>query len=80
MCKLHGVRLIRGIKIFESMLQNENLPSLLTKLLRVSFQHCSSIIVRISRAKKLKTLKYRSSFVYLANRANQLLKYTAHLF
>ena len=25
MCKLHGVRLIKGIKIFESMLTNQNL-------------------------------------------------------
>ena len=28
MCKLHGVRLIKGTKIFESMLKNQNLSSL----------------------------------------------------
>ena len=37
MCKLHGVRFIKGIKIFESMLKNQNLSSLLTKQLRVGF-------------------------------------------
>ena len=26
MCKLHGVRLVKGIKIFESMLKNQNVP------------------------------------------------------
>ena len=31
MCKLHGVRLIKGIKIFESMPDNQNLSSLLKK-------------------------------------------------
>ena len=35
--KLHGVRFIKGIKIFESMLKNQNLSSLLTKQLRVGF-------------------------------------------
>ena len=39
MCKLHGIRFIKGIKIFESMLKNQNLSSLLTKQLRVGFQH-----------------------------------------
>ena len=29
--KLHGVRLIKGIKVFESMLTNQNLSSLPTK-------------------------------------------------
>ena len=33
--KLHGVRLIKEIKIFESMFRNQNLSSLLTKQLRV---------------------------------------------
>ena len=37
MCKLHGVRFIKRIKIFESMLTN--LPLLLTKRLGVSSQH-----------------------------------------
>ena len=27
MCKLHGIRLIKGIKIFKSMLKNQNLLS-----------------------------------------------------
>ena len=35
MCKLHGVRLIKGIKIFESMF-NQNLPSFLAKNLSVT--------------------------------------------
>ena len=34
MCKLHGVRLIKGIKIFESM--PKKIPLLLTKRLGVS--------------------------------------------
>ena len=37
MCKLHGVRFIKGIKIFESMF-NQNLPSFLTKQLSVTFK------------------------------------------
>ena len=36
-CKLHGVRFIKGIKIFESMF-NQNLPSFLTKQLSVTFK------------------------------------------
>ena len=36
MCKLHGVRLIKGIKIFESLPKNQNLLSLLTKQLGIS--------------------------------------------
>ena len=39
MCKLHGVRLIKGIKIFQSMFKNQNLPLLLTKKLDEIFQH-----------------------------------------
>ena len=35
MCKLHGVRLIKGIKIFESMPKTK-LLSFLTKQLRLS--------------------------------------------
>ena len=42
MCKLHGVRLIKGIKVFESIL--ENLPFLLTNQLRVSSQHWIAVI------------------------------------
>ena len=42
-CKLHGVRLIKGIKIFESMLKNQ--PSLLTKRLRVSSQHLIAVVL-----------------------------------
>ena len=46
MCKLHGVRLIKEIKIFESMLKNQNLPSHLTKQLdEVGFKHWSGIII-----------------------------------
>ena len=37
MCKLHEVRFIKGIKIFESMF-NQNLPSFLTKQLSVIFK------------------------------------------
>ena len=37
MCKLHGVRHIKGIKMFESMF-NQNLPSFLTEQLRVTFK------------------------------------------
>ena len=39
MCKLHGVRLIKGIEIFESMLENQNLPQFLTKQLGLTFQY-----------------------------------------
>ena len=35
MCKLHGVRLIKGIKIFESMPKIQDLKSLLTQQLSV---------------------------------------------
>ena len=37
MCKLHGVRLVKGIKIFESMPKYR--PSFLTKQLGVTFKH-----------------------------------------
>ena len=38
MCKLHGVRLTKGIKIFESMLQHQlNWSILLTKKSELSF-------------------------------------------
>ena len=39
MCKMHGVRFIKGIKIFESMFKNQNLPSFLTKQLNITFKH-----------------------------------------
>ena len=50
MCKLHGVRLIKGIKIFESMLEHQNLPSFLTKQLGAISQYksnWSSIFIQI---------------------------------
>ena len=38
-CKMHGVRLIKGIKISESMFKNQNLASILTKQLIITFKH-----------------------------------------
>ena len=46
MCKLHGVRLVKGIKIFESMPKNQNRPSFQTKQLRVTFKHKQTWSVR----------------------------------
>ena len=43
MCKLHGVRLIKGIKIFESM--PKKIPLLLTKRLGVSCQHLIALVL-----------------------------------
>ena len=43
MCKLHGVRRIKGTKIFESM--QKHLPSLLTKRLGVSSQHLIAVVL-----------------------------------
>ena len=45
MCKLHGVRLIKGIKIFESMF-NQNLLSFLAKKLSVHSTNLASISIQ----------------------------------
>ena len=43
MFKLHGVRFIKGIKIFESMLKN--LPLVVTKLLGISSQDLIAVVL-----------------------------------
>ena len=43
MCKLHGVRLIKGIKIFESMLEKFTVTSYKTARSRISTFKCCSI-------------------------------------
>ena len=46
MCKLHGVRLIKGIKIFESMLKKFTVPTNETARGKLSiFDSCSIITV-----------------------------------
>ena len=44
MCKLHGVRLIKGIKIFESMLKKSTFTTNKTAGSRLSTHHWYSII------------------------------------
>ena len=39
MCKLHGVRFIKGIKIFESMLKNAKSVVTSNKTVKSRFQH-----------------------------------------
>ena len=44
MCKLHGVRLIEGIEIFESMFQLSNLPSFFRNKTQLNY-HAALIII-----------------------------------
>ena len=48
MCKLHGVRLIKGIKIFESMLKNHCKSTVISKKPgRIKFSSSSKLVYRI---------------------------------
>ena len=44
MCKLHGARLIKGIKIFESMFQLSNLPSFFRNKTQLNY-HAALVIM-----------------------------------
>ena len=62
MCKLHGVRLVKGIKIFESMLKKPAVTSNKTAWTKFSTFHCSSIITLYLR--KFKYIQVESSPVF----------------